>query len=230
MTGQLADLLSFRRIADIPFDAYMAALDSWQLTGHDGELRLGHSLLRGPIGARSALRYLPDRGPAGPRAAAPAGADAAGHRALVAHRHRPRTHPVPAGQAQRSLLRGRPPPAGLPDPHATGTRAGAAAPRSGSSARSRQRGRPGSQPPIVVVPRAHDLNYKAELTIAVVVSDIQDSAKRTDTHARSSAEERVQTVRRGMLCSGTLAFWMPVPLARSVRSRISLYLRPGGTG
>jgi hypothetical protein len=49
MTGQLADLPSFRRIADIPFDTYMAALDRWQLTGPDGELRLGTSLLRGPI-------------------------------------------------------------------------------------------------------------------------------------------------------------------------------------
>ncbi len=49
MTGQLADLLSFRRIADIPFDTYMATLEGWQLTQHDGELRLGHSLLRGPI-------------------------------------------------------------------------------------------------------------------------------------------------------------------------------------
>jgi hypothetical protein len=49
MTGQLTDLLSFRRIADIPFDAYLAALDSCQLTGHDGELRLGNSLLRGPV-------------------------------------------------------------------------------------------------------------------------------------------------------------------------------------
>jgi hypothetical protein len=48
MTGQLADLLSFPRIADIPFDAYMAPLESW-LTGYDGELRLGHSLLRGPF-------------------------------------------------------------------------------------------------------------------------------------------------------------------------------------
>ena len=48
MTGQLADSV-FRRIAGIPFDAYMAALESWQLTGHNGELRLGHSLLRGPI-------------------------------------------------------------------------------------------------------------------------------------------------------------------------------------
>lgn len=49
MTGQLAGVLSFRRIADTPFDTYMAALESWQLTGHDGELRLGNSLLRGPI-------------------------------------------------------------------------------------------------------------------------------------------------------------------------------------
>jgi hypothetical protein len=49
MTGQVADVLSFRRIADIPFGTYLAALDSWQLTRHDGELRLGHSLLRGPI-------------------------------------------------------------------------------------------------------------------------------------------------------------------------------------
>jgi hypothetical protein len=49
MTGQLANVLSFRRIADIPFDAYMAALDRWQLTGHDAELRLGHTLLHGPI-------------------------------------------------------------------------------------------------------------------------------------------------------------------------------------
>ena len=48
MTGQLADPV-FRRIASIPFDAYMAALESWQLTGHDGEVRLGNSLLRGPI-------------------------------------------------------------------------------------------------------------------------------------------------------------------------------------
>ena len=49
MTGQPTDLLSFRRIAGIPFDAYMSELDSWHLTGRDGELRLGNSLLRGPI-------------------------------------------------------------------------------------------------------------------------------------------------------------------------------------
>jgi hypothetical protein len=48
VTGQRADLMSFRRIADITFDADMAALDSWQLTGHHGELRPGNSLLRGP--------------------------------------------------------------------------------------------------------------------------------------------------------------------------------------
>jgi hypothetical protein len=49
MTGQLADSLSFRRIQDTPFDAYMAMLKSWQLTGYDSELCLGDSLLRGPI-------------------------------------------------------------------------------------------------------------------------------------------------------------------------------------
>jgi hypothetical protein len=45
----LANLLSFREIADLPFDYCITALESCQLTGHDGELRLGSSLLRGPI-------------------------------------------------------------------------------------------------------------------------------------------------------------------------------------
>jgi hypothetical protein len=49
MTGRLAGTLSFRRIAGIPFDAYMAALGTWRLTGHDGRLRLGKTPLRGPI-------------------------------------------------------------------------------------------------------------------------------------------------------------------------------------
>jgi hypothetical protein len=44
-----AHCLSFRRIVDNPFDACMAALESWRLTGHDGELYLGKSLLRGPV-------------------------------------------------------------------------------------------------------------------------------------------------------------------------------------
>lgn len=48
MTGQRADVLSFPRIVEIPFNACMAALESW-LTGLDGELRLGNGLLRGPI-------------------------------------------------------------------------------------------------------------------------------------------------------------------------------------
>jgi hypothetical protein len=39
--------LSFRRIMDVPFETYVAALDSWQRTGHC-ELRVGESLLRGP--------------------------------------------------------------------------------------------------------------------------------------------------------------------------------------
>jgi hypothetical protein len=41
--------LSFRRIVDIPFDACLAALESWQRTGPDGELHLGRGHLRGPI-------------------------------------------------------------------------------------------------------------------------------------------------------------------------------------
>lgn len=49
MTTQLADSLSFRRIADIPFDDYMARLENWELTGTDGELCLGGSVVRGPI-------------------------------------------------------------------------------------------------------------------------------------------------------------------------------------
>jgi hypothetical protein len=39
---------SFRKIVPIPFGACMAALERWQLTGPGGELRLGHSVLRGP--------------------------------------------------------------------------------------------------------------------------------------------------------------------------------------
>jgi len=40
--------LSFRRIMDVPFPTFVAALDGWQRTGH-GELRVGDSLLRGPV-------------------------------------------------------------------------------------------------------------------------------------------------------------------------------------
>jgi len=41
--------LSFRRIADIPFEACVAALESWRLQGPDGELHVGQSRLRGLI-------------------------------------------------------------------------------------------------------------------------------------------------------------------------------------
>ncbi len=41
--------LSFRRIVDIPFDACLAALESWQRTGQDSELYVGQGLVRGPI-------------------------------------------------------------------------------------------------------------------------------------------------------------------------------------
>jgi hypothetical protein len=42
--------LVFRRIVDIPFEVCVAALESWSWhEGHDGELLIGRSLLRGPI-------------------------------------------------------------------------------------------------------------------------------------------------------------------------------------
>jgi hypothetical protein len=40
--------LSFRRIIEVPFQTWADALDGWQRTGH-GELRVGGSLLRGPV-------------------------------------------------------------------------------------------------------------------------------------------------------------------------------------
>jgi hypothetical protein len=48
-TGRAADRLSFRRITDIPFETCVAALENWPRTGKDTELRIGQSLLRGPI-------------------------------------------------------------------------------------------------------------------------------------------------------------------------------------
>jgi hypothetical protein len=41
--------LSFRRIVDVPFQTCLAAVESGQRTGPDGELRIGESRLRGPI-------------------------------------------------------------------------------------------------------------------------------------------------------------------------------------
>ena len=56
--------LSFRRIMDVPFETCVAALDSWQRTGH-GELRAGESLLRGPV------EHDREQGHAGSRSAWP---------------------------------------------------------------------------------------------------------------------------------------------------------------
>ena len=47
--GSALGSLSFRRIVDVPFQACVAALDSWQRTGHGGELRFGGTRLPGPI-------------------------------------------------------------------------------------------------------------------------------------------------------------------------------------
>jgi hypothetical protein len=46
--GRALDRLSFRRIADIPFERYVDVLGDWPCAGHRGELRIGQSLLRGP--------------------------------------------------------------------------------------------------------------------------------------------------------------------------------------
>jgi hypothetical protein len=40
--------LSFRRVVDIPFETFLAALDNWQRTGQGGELRSSGSQLLGP--------------------------------------------------------------------------------------------------------------------------------------------------------------------------------------
>jgi hypothetical protein len=48
--------LSFPRIIDVPFEACVAMLESWQRTGHDGELHIGQSVLRGPVKHDSDLR------------------------------------------------------------------------------------------------------------------------------------------------------------------------------
>ena len=50
-TSRIPELesLSFSRIVDVPFETCVAALESWQRTGQDGELHLGQSLLRWPI-------------------------------------------------------------------------------------------------------------------------------------------------------------------------------------
>ena len=40
--------LSFWRITHVPFAAWLAALERWQLTGHGSGLRLGNSQLHGP--------------------------------------------------------------------------------------------------------------------------------------------------------------------------------------
>jgi hypothetical protein len=41
--------LSFWRTVDVPFETYVAALDSWLRTRHGGELRFGGSQLLGPM-------------------------------------------------------------------------------------------------------------------------------------------------------------------------------------
>jgi hypothetical protein len=44
----VAGWLMFRRIVDIPFETCVAALESWPPAGQDGDLHIGHSLVRRP--------------------------------------------------------------------------------------------------------------------------------------------------------------------------------------
>jgi hypothetical protein len=48
-TGSGPGWLSFRRVVDIPFETCVAALEGWRREGHNSELQLGQSRLRGPI-------------------------------------------------------------------------------------------------------------------------------------------------------------------------------------
>ena len=48
-TGSGPGGLSFRRIVDIPFETCVAALEGWRHQGHNSELQLGQSRLRGPV-------------------------------------------------------------------------------------------------------------------------------------------------------------------------------------
>ena len=47
--GPMLESLSFWRIEDVPFETYVAALDSWPYTGHGGELWFGGSQLLAPM-------------------------------------------------------------------------------------------------------------------------------------------------------------------------------------
>ena len=118
--------LSFRRIADVPFATCVAALESGSYGPARTARRPWPGLRAGR--ARPGRRDLPGPGPPGPRAAAPAAADEAAGRPLVlpAPADRAGTDPLRARPAQRRLLPGRPPAAGLAGPLAGTTRAGAA--------------------------------------------------------------------------------------------------------
>ena len=48
-TGTARAWWSFRRIVDVPFGTCVAALESGQLTGHDGGPRAGQGLVYGPV-------------------------------------------------------------------------------------------------------------------------------------------------------------------------------------
>jgi hypothetical protein len=73
---------SFRRIVDVPFETWVAAVDSWQLTAQGGEVRFGD----GPCAGRWSVipaRLRARSGSAWPGCVAATVADETGHRPLV---------------------------------------------------------------------------------------------------------------------------------------------------
>jgi hypothetical protein len=104
--GGAVGQLSFLRTIDIPFETWVAALEKWQRTERDGELRIGHSLLRGPIEHDRPSGTCRIEVHLAQGTAAPAAPHEAQHRPLVlaSRWDRPRTHPVrPRGPAPLTL-------------------------------------------------------------------------------------------------------------------------------
>ena len=132
--------LPFRQIVDVPIETCLAAVESWQRTGLDGELRIGESRLRGPIehdrdsGTRR-IEVRLARGPLRP----------ALRMRLYIDRWSPvdrsRAHPLRARPAHRSLLPRWPSPARLAGPFPVAAIARSACPRHRESATRGHRSR-----------------------------------------------------------------------------------------
>ena len=122
-TCSVVGWLSFRRIVDIPFETCVAALDSWQPTGKEGEPRISQGLLRGPVERDRVLgtcriEVRMARGPLRPPLRMRLDIDRSSPTSTALE-----LIPCQARPAHRRLLPRRPPPAGLSDPRAAEARA-----------------------------------------------------------------------------------------------------------